>query len=254
MNLQVDYLLVGVFLLYTSEVAMKIKAVLFDLGKTLIKYDCDSPEEIFQKILAHLGIYKKLQEIKDAFTKAENEAKSLNMHSSFGKIKCEEYWHKWDSLVLKHLGMANNEELAEIICVEWNDFLNCRPYPEVMRVLSRLKKKGLKVGLISTGYEAEINQMLEKANLARNIFDIIVGAGTIKKAKPSSDVFHYALNKLNVKPDEAIFVGDQVDADYNGAKAVGICALLIDREDKVTNDIREVEKIRRLDEIFNFVE
>lgn len=35
---------------------MTIKAVLFDIGNTLVKYDVDSPEQVFQRVLAALGI------------------------------------------------------------------------------------------------------------------------------------------------------------------------------------------------------
>jgi len=232
---------------------MKIRAVLFDMGKTL-KYDYGSPDEVFQRILASLGISRPLQAIKNAFLNAEKEARNLDMRSSFGKIRREEYWHKWDSLVLRNLGMANIEELAEIVQSKWFDFVGSKPYPEVMGVLSRLKKRGLKVGLISAGYEDEIEHILGKANLEKKYFDIIVGVDTIKKTKPSPDVFRHALCKLNVKPDEALFVGDHIDMDYNGARAAGIRALLIEREDRTANDIHDPDRIRSLEEIFKFID
>lgn len=247
-------LLSGALLLYASVVAMKIKAVLFDMGKTLIEYDYGSPGEVFQRILASLGISRPLQEIKNAYLNAEKEARDLDMRSSFGKIRREEYWHKWDSLILKNLGMTNVEELAEIVQSKWFDFMGSKPYPEVMEVLSKLKKRGMKVGLISAGYAAEIDHILGKANLEKKNFDIIVGVDTIKKTKPSPDVFRHALCKLNVKPEEALFVGDHIDMDYNGARAAGIRALLIEREDRTANENRDLDIIRSLEEIFKFID
>lgn len=175
---------------------MKIKAVLFDMGETLIQYDYDSPGEVFQRILASLGISRSLPEIENAFLNAQKEARDLDLHSSFGKTECEEYWRKWDSLVLRHQGMANDEELAGIVQSKWFDFVGCRPYPEVMEVLSRLKGIGLKVGLISAGYEAEIDHILKNANVAKENFCIIVGVDTIKKTKPDPEVFKHALCQL----------------------------------------------------------
>jgi putative hydrolase of the HAD superfamily len=232
---------------------MKIKAALFDMGKTLIQYDYDSPEEVFLRVSASQGVSRTLQEMKDAFLNAQKEAMDLDLQSSFGKIQCEEYWHKWDSLVLKHLGMADNEELAETVQSKWFDFVGCKPYPEVTEVFSKLKDRGLRLGLISAGYEAEINLILRKADLSQENFCIIVGADTVKETKPSPDVFRYALCKLNVKPDEALFVGDHIDMDYYGAKAVGMRSLLINREGTVTNDKCDVERIRSLREVFRFI-
>lgn len=106
----------------------------------------------------------------------------------------------------------------------------------------------------SAGYEDEIEHILGKADLEKKYFDIIVGVDTIKKTKPSPDVFRHALCKLNVKPDEALFVGDHIDMDYNGARAAGIRALLIEREDRTANDIHDPDRIRSLEEIFKFID
>jgi len=80
-------------------------------------------------------------------------------------------------------------------------------------------------------YEEEIALILGKANLEMNIFDIIVGADTIGKAKPHPDVFRYALRRLKVKPEETMFIGDSMDADYKGAQKVDIQAILLDRNE-----------------------
>ena len=87
------------------------------MGNTLIKYDVDIFEEVFQRILVSLGISRTLNEIKMAFINSEKEAKDIDLFSSFGKTKCEEYWYKWDSLVLKHLG-----ENGHITCVDRSSY------------------------------------------------------------------------------------------------------------------------------------
>lgn len=229
-----------------SEYFLTIKAVLFDMGDTLVKYDVDSFEEVFQRVLISLGISRSLVEIKIAFLDSEKEAKDIDLFSSFGKIKCEEYWHQWDSLVLKHLKITDNEELARIIQSRWFDFVDSTLYPEVKEVLSELKQRGLKLGLISNGYEEEINLILEKVDLEKTTFDIIVGVDTIRQAKPNPDIFKYAISKLNVKLEETMFVGDNVEADYKGAENAGIHALLIDRTEKKQNDLRIIKNLKEL--------
>jgi HAD superfamily hydrolase (TIGR01662 family) len=229
-----------------SECSLTIKAVLFDMGSTLVKYDVEFFEEVFHRILLSLSIPKSLGDIKEAFSSAKNEAEDLSLLSSFGKMKCEEYWNHWDSLVLKHLGMAEHVELGKVVQSKWFDFVDCTLYPEVRDVLSELKLRGLKIGLISNGYEEEINLILEKVSLEKATFDIIVGVDTIKQAKPNPDIFKYAINKLDVKPEETMFVGDNVEADYKGAENAGIHALLIDRTQKQQSDLKTIKNLKEI--------
>ncbi|UCD96938.1 MAG: HAD family hydrolase [Candidatus Bathyarchaeota archaeon] len=225
---------------------MTIKAVLFDMGNTLVKYDVDIFEEVYDRILTSLGISRSIDEIKRAFEKTEEEAKKNGLLSSFGKIACEEFWHCWDSLILKHLNITEKEELAGTIQSKWFDFLESTLYPEVREVLSELRNRQVKVGLISTAYEEEIHLLMKKIGLEKTTFDVIVGVDTIKKAKPDPAVFKYAINQLNVAPEETMFVGDKIEADYKGAKNAGLHALLINRSE---NPPKELTIIGNLTEI-----
>jgi len=148
--------------------------------------------------------------------------------------------------VLKHLGIAEHEELAKSFThSKWMDFVDSTLYPEVKEVLLELKRRGLKVGLISNGYEEEIDLVLEKVDLEKATLDIIVGVDTMKKVKPNPDIFEYAINKLDVKPEETIFVGDNVEADYEGAENAGIHALLINRtEKKELSDLKTITDLK----------
>jgi 2-haloalkanoic acid dehalogenase type II len=219
------------------------------MGGTLIKVDVEHPGEVFQRILISLGISSSLDEIKTAFLNAEKEAKDLNLLSSWGKMNCEEYWNQWDALVLKHLGIAENMELGRLVQSKWFDFVNFTLHPEVRVVLMELRQRGLKLGLISNGYEEEIHLVLEKGNLEKSTFDVIVGVDTVQCMKPHPDIFKYALRKLNVRAEEAMFVGDEIEADYKGAKNVGMSALLIDRTEKQKQG--DLKTIRNLKEILS---
>ena len=238
----------------TDVFALPTKAVLFDLGGTLIKFDVVHPGEIFQRILLSLGISRSLDEAKIAFLKAEKEAKDLSLLSSFGKMDREEYWNQWDALVLKHLGIAEHVKLGRIVQSKWLDFVNFTLYSEVKDVLMELQQRRLKLGLISTGYEEGIRLILEKVNLEKATFDIIVGVDTIQKVKPSPEIFKYAISKLNLKPEETIFVGDNVEADYKGAENVGIKAILIQRKENKTKQTSSLKTISTLEEIFKYIE
>lgn len=61
-------------------------------------------------MLNSLGISRSVDEIREALAKTEQDFADLNYRLLFGRISCEEYWKKWDSLILKHLDVAENEE------------------------------------------------------------------------------------------------------------------------------------------------
>ena len=233
---------------------MTIRAVLFDMGNTLVKYDYGSPEEVFHRVLVSMGITKSVNEIKRAFLNAEKEAKDINLLSLHGKIECEDYWQRWDSLILKHLKITGNEELVKAVQSKWFDHVGCTLFPEVKEVLLKLKQKELKLGLVSLAYEEEIALILGISNLDKKRFDIIVGVDTIKKAKPHPDVFNYALRKLKVRPEETLFIGDNIDADYKGAEKVGIKAILVRRIDGNSKKIYGLKTVAHLKEIFRYIE
>jgi len=144
---------------------LTIKAVLFNLGGTLLDFDIEHPAEIFQIILASLGISKSLDEIKTVWLKAE---KDTNLPSLFGKLPPKEWGEKWNSLVLKHLGIEEGVELHNYFHSKWNDSISFTIYPETKDVLKELQQRGSKLGLISNGYEEDIHFFLERAGIEKN--------------------------------------------------------------------------------------
>ena len=212
------------------------------MGGPLVKVDFEHPGEIFQRILTSLGISKSLDETKTAWLNVE---KNNNLPSLFGKLPAEEWGEKWNSLVLKHLGIEESAELHKTIHSKWNDSIGVTLYPETKDILKELQQRGLKLGLISNGYEEDIHFFLERTGLEKTTFDIIVGVDTVQCNKPHPDIFKYPLRKLNVRPEEAMFVGDEIEADYKGAKNVGMHALLVDRTEKQC-DLRTIKNLREI--------
>ncbi|MGC9346001.1 MAG: HAD family hydrolase [Candidatus Bathyarchaeales archaeon] len=98
--------------------------------------------------------------------------------------------------------------------------------------------------------EKDFQQILRKLRLT-DWFDVVVGIDTCNKAKPDEEIFLYALDKLHVRPEEALFIGDSVKYDYEGAKKAGLRPLFIDREGKTSKNI---ETIRSLTEVLLYVQ
>jgi HAD superfamily hydrolase (TIGR01509 family) len=70
--------------------------------------------------------------------------------------------------------------------------------------------------------------------------------------KPRPEIFLAALEKATVKPEEALYVGDQYQIDIVGARGVGIKALLIDRNNYFP-DITDCPRLHSLTEIKEYI-
>lgn len=211
---------------------MSIKAVFFDLGDTLIE-SSSSAFETFQKILKTQGVYVSVEEVENAFTAAREELGD-KFEQLIGRIPSSEFYRMWDSCVLKALRITDNGDLARIIHEQWSTTIKIMMFPDVKPTLTILKGKGIKTGIISNAYEEEIREICEGVGLDELFFDIIVGSDTAQKAKPDPEIFTYALRKLKITPEEAIFVGNDLEKDYNGAKRAGMNPFLIVRGDAET--------------------
>lgn len=102
-----------------------------------------------------------------------------------------------------------------------------RVYPEVPGVLAALRDRGLPLAVVSN-FDSRLSPLLDALGLAA-FFDAVVCSGETGAAKPDGAIFAYALATLGVEALEALHVGDNREADYDGARAAGIEALLVDR-------------------------
>ena len=96
-------------------------------------------------------------------------------------------------------------------------------------VLTELKNKFL-LGAVSNSLGKNTRVDLAITGFIE-LFDVIVTSSEVGKRKPHPFIFEYALKQLEVKPSEAIFVGDDIYEDIYGAKQVGMKTVLIANQD-----------------------
>lgn len=112
---------------------VKIKAVLFDLGGTLI----DSTEfcDTFQRILRLKGIERSVRDVKRAMLEAELE---LKKEIGGGVPKDTDYYTRWNLGILHRLGIRGRDlELAEDIDKHWFDYMEVRVQPGAYELVKR---------------------------------------------------------------------------------------------------------------------
>ena len=102
-----------------------------------------------------------------------------------------------------------------------------RVHPEVPEVLEALRERGLALAVVSN-FDSRLPPLLDALGLG-SFFDAVVCSGAVGAAKPDRAIFAHALAALGVEASEALHVGDSRVNDYDGARAAGIAALLVDR-------------------------
>jgi HAD superfamily hydrolase (TIGR01509 family) len=99
-----------------------------------------------------------------------------------------------------------------------------RPTKGVIKLLQRLKKRGIKLAIGSSSHKRLITHVLERLNI-KTLFDSIVSAEDITNSKPNPEIFLKSAEKLAVSPAECCVVEDAAlgieAAKRAGMKCIG---------------------------------
>jgi len=98
---------------------------------------------------------------------------------------------------------------------------NIQPYPGVIDVLERLKKMGLKLAVVTDALNGHALKRLQRAELI-HFFDVVVSGDMTGKRKPEPDSIKLALNKLGIRPKEAVMIGDSLRRDIEAGRRLGM--------------------------------
>ena len=138
-----------------------------------------------------------------------------------------------------------------------NDLLNLykvlSPYPEVKEVLKNLRKKNLKLSILSNGTPALLNELVKSNNL-NNLFDDLFSVEEVKIYKPVSKVYDLPVKRYKVKPLEIIFLSANT-WDVSGGGNYGYNAVWVNRnKSKFDNlDYRPKNEIDNLSQLLDIV-
>jgi HAD superfamily hydrolase (TIGR01662 family) len=140
----------------------------------------------------------------------------------------DEIWFRFTERIVR--GMGGDADSAYACGVEitrgWERHENFELYDDVPDVLARLRAAGLRIGLVS-------NSARDVREFARHHgLDVDAGISSFHHGhtKPHGSIFRAVLELLGVEPAEAVMVGDTVGDDVEGALAIGMRAILLDRD------------------------
>lgn len=233
-----------------------IQVVFFDAADTLFHVQ-GSVAEIYLRHAVEFGFSQKpdsLVAIKHAFSRAFREAPPPAFAATDpARIKQSErlWWFDVVHHVFYRVGMFTrfDEFFDHVFCV-FEDHRSWRLFPDTVSTLVRLKTQGLELGIISN-FDSRLFAVMRGLGIA-DFFDTVTISSLAQAAKPAPQIFHIALEKHAVDPEEALHVGDSLRDDVEGAKKSGLHAVLLDREDRQQGV--GLQTIKSLEELFPLLE
>ena len=209
-------------------------AVFFDMGSTL-SYQDPPREDILAGFFAERGHPRPVQEVRRALLDADTWWHLWTEEFPFGwrdKTKTQDMRIQYRQTFLTSLRLDTVAELREPLNNLWQASIMRRHnaiYPDVLPTLRALRQRGYKLAVVSN-WDDSLQSHCDELGLTP-LFDTIVGSLYVGFEKPDVRIFQVALERLNLRPEQVIHIGDMYPSDIVGARRAGIRPILLDRFD-----------------------
>ncbi len=200
-----------------------LRAVLFDVDFTLARPGPELGPEGYVRAGERHGL-----RLEAARYEAARDAALVDLRRHPELEHDDEIWFRFTERIVR--GMGGDADSAYDCAVEitrgWERHENFELYDDVPDALAALRAAGLGIGLVS-------NSARDVREFARHhSLDVDAGISSFHHGhtKPHASIFRAVLDLLGVEPAEAAMVGDTISDDIEGARALGMKAILVDRE------------------------
>jgi FMN hydrolase / 5-amino-6-(5-phospho-D-ribitylamino)uracil phosphatase len=202
--------------------AEALRAVVFDVDFTLAKPGPDLGPEGYRALGCRYG----LELDPGRYDEARHAAiAGLERHPELDHD--EEIWVLFTERIMQGMGgRGDTRGAAREMTAAWSHAEHFELYDDALPALELLRGLGLKLGLLS--------------NTARHLpsfashhglrADALLTSHAHGKEKPHASIFERILGLLGVTAGEAAMVGDTLEDDIHGAEAIGMRAVLVDRD------------------------
>jgi putative hydrolase of the HAD superfamily len=216
---------------YETLREVRPRIVFFDMGGTLA-YPHPSFHGLIASVCQANGLAVTEEEVARAepavwerIAQREGGARGFTMHPE----RSREFWLWVYQTFLGQVGCDEPHaiELSERLFATFIRSESYRLYDDSIPTLERVRNAGLQVGVISN-WEEWLERLMVDLNMRHHV-DVAVISGVAGMEKPDPEIFQHALSAAGVTPEQAIHVGDNIRDDVEGAEAVGIRGILIDR-------------------------
>ena len=212
-----------------------MKVIVFDLDNTLIDRQRAFTEMLKDRIELTLPEDKrhlKEQAIQDILMWDDNGTVSRSV--SFKKY-CDKY----------EVTCMTSEELSTY----WTTISGSVVYlfDDVIEVIAYLKDK-YRLAILTNGSPVSQRRKLESTGIL-NLFELSVVSGEVGIDKPDPRIFDVMCDRLNVKPEECLYIGDNYVNDVLGARNAGWNAIYLNRLHLESDESQMIDSLKKLKKI-----
>jgi HAD superfamily hydrolase (TIGR01662 family) len=201
----------------------QLRAVLFDVDFTLARPGPELGPEGYVRAGERHGLT-----LDPALYEEARDAALVDLRRHPELEHDDEIWFRFTERIVR--GMGGDADSAYDCAVEitrgWERHENFDLYDDVLDTVAALRAAGLRIGLVS-------NSARDVREFARHHgLDVDAGISSFHHGhtKPHASIFRAVLDLLGVEPAEALMVGDTIADDIDGALALGMRAILLDRD------------------------
>ncbi|SMC64420.1 YjjG family noncanonical pyrimidine nucleotidase [Cellulophaga tyrosinoxydans] len=221
--------------------------VFFDLDHTLWDFEKNSALT-FEKILSENQVTVDLDDFLKVyvpnnliFWRLFREDKISKIDLRYQRLKVT-----FDSLGI-NVSDAVINHLSEEYIANLSSFNHL--FPNAMEVLKYLKPK-YQLHIITNGFQEVQDRKIRNSNID-SFFTHVINSEMAGVKKPNPVIFELALNKANTIPEKSLMIGDSLEADILGAKALGFHVLHFNAHNEERHNICDI--ITELDEIKSYL-
>lgn len=117
-------------------------------------------------------------------------------------------------------------------------------YPDVLPALEALAAREIPLAVVSN-WDSHLPRLLALRGLSRFFRTVSVSA-IEETGKPDAEIFRRTCERISVSAGQALHVGDSLRDDYEGARAAGLHALLLDRGDRHADVAERIASLAEL--------
>jgi putative hydrolase of the HAD superfamily len=225
---------------------MVIRTVLFDAVGTLFHVR-GSVGAVYARVAARHGVRVDAGALQQAFAEAFAGMPPLCFPGLPVEDIADRERHWWKTVVASAFAGVPFEDFGAFFDDLFDHFGGAQAwelFPDALPTLRELRRRRLRLGIVSN-FDSRLLPVCDGLQLASEV-DTILMSTRVGFAKPDARIFQAALCELGAADGETLHVGDSRAEDFDGARAAGLHALLIDREGRETASSHCIANLQRI--------
>ena len=208
-----------------------IKAIFLDAAGTLI-HPSESVGEGYSRVAGRFGVNLVPESVNLAFKKTWKSSPPPSYPNGPSDDDDRSWWRNIVQSVFAEcleipLSPSDFAEIFEAIYAYYARPDSWGVFPEVESVITKLTQMGLPVIVVSN-FDPRLRKILSGHDLTKHFHDIVISS-EVGSYKPDSQIFLRACKSIDLPPSACLHVGDDPQADLEGAESAGLLAHLIKR-------------------------